>query len=122
MLRYSTYRSIYDNPVREEVSSDKPLLDVICNFAKSRAGKTMVILMIFIMGWTGAFSVVAGGMDKPKGEKHVIVQPGDSLWSIASSHKPRDMDTRDYVSSISENNDLSGPEIQAGDVLALPLW
>lgn len=123
MLRYSTYRSIYENapvltekPTRTAIQSLKSAINSIPLF------RLVMILFIAASFWTGAFSVFAGGMDKPKGEKQVIVQYGDSLWRIASLHKPEEMDTRVYMDSIRRMNGLRGPDIQAGEVLSLPIW
>lgn len=123
MLRYTTYRSIYEGQFQEETHSQASLWNRTVELIKSRGvGKLMLILLIVVLGCTGAFSVFAGGLEKPTAEKNIIVQPGDSLWSIAAAHKPKKMDTRVYISSIREVNELNGPEIQAGDVLSLPLW
>lgn len=122
MLRYSTYRSIYEEQALEETARDVSFSESFTSFVKTRFGKLAVVLTIFLLGWTGAFSVFAGGTDKPKSEKLLIVQPGDSLWRIASTHKPDRMDTRSYIALISESNRLESPNIQAGDVLSLPEW
>ena len=49
----------------------------------------------------------------------VVVQPGDSLWSIAATHYPG-ADTRERVDAIERLNGLSGPVIVAGETLQLP--
>lgn len=122
MLRYTTYRSIYEGQFQEEPHNQTNLWDRTAELIKTRGGKLLIVMLILVSGWTGAFSVFAGGVEKPTAEKTVIVQPGDSLWSIAAAHKPEKMDTRAYISSIREVNGLKGPDIQAGDVLSLPLW
>jgi LysM repeat protein len=49
----------------------------------------------------------------------VVVQPGDTLWSIASEHYPAD-DVRVRVQDIEQANGLDGPIIEAGQTLRLP--
>ena len=49
----------------------------------------------------------------------VIVQPGDTLWSIATEHYPND-DVRVRVDDIEQANGLAGPTIQVGQTLRLP--
>jgi nucleoid-associated protein YgaU len=49
----------------------------------------------------------------------VVVQPGDTLWSIASEHYPAD-DVRVRVDDIEQANGLQGPRIEAGQTLRLP--
>lgn len=120
-MRFTTYRSIYEGQYQEE-HIERTFWDRTIEFMKTRMGKVTLVILIFVSGWTGAVSVFAGGLDKPVAEKNVIVQPGDSLWGIAATHKPKEMDTRVYISSIREINGLNGPDIQAGDVLSLPLW
>jgi LysM repeat protein len=49
----------------------------------------------------------------------VVVQPGDTLWSIAAEHYPAD-DVRVRVEGIEQANGLHGPGIEAGQTLRLP--
>ena len=49
----------------------------------------------------------------------VVVQPGDTLWSIASEHYPGD-DVRTRVDDIEQANGLPGPAIEVGRTLKLP--
>ena len=49
----------------------------------------------------------------------VVVQPGDTLWSIAAEHYPG-YDVRVRVQDIEAANGLSGPTIEVGQTLRLP--
>ncbi len=51
---------------------------------------------------------------------YVIVQPGDTLWEVASELDPG-ADPRDLVAEIVRLNQLQGSSLQAGEPLALPL-
>ena len=53
------------------------------------------------------------------GVQSVVVQPGDTLWSIAVAHYP-DADPRERVDAIERQNGLNGPQITAGESLQLP--
>jgi LysM repeat protein len=53
------------------------------------------------------------------GDATVVVQPGDTLWSIASQHYPSD-DVRARVEDIERANGLHSPLIEAGETLRLP--
>lgn len=53
------------------------------------------------------------------GVQTVVVQPGDTLWSIAVAHYP-DADPRERVDAIERQNGLTGPQIAAGESLQLP--
>ncbi|GAC1506912.1 MAG: hypothetical protein NVS1B3_06880 [Candidatus Dormibacteraceae bacterium] len=64
------------------------------------------------------FAVVAhGGTAAP--DVTVVVQPGDTLWSIAAEHYPSD-DVRARVEGIERVNGLHSPVIQIGETLRLP--
>jgi nucleoid-associated protein YgaU len=49
----------------------------------------------------------------------VVVQPGDTLWSIAAQRYPSD-DVRARVDGIERANGLRSPVIEAGEILRLP--
>ena len=59
----------------------------------------------------GAAGAVAGST--------VVVQPGDTLWAIASRVAPK-ADPRVVVQQIIDRNGLAGASVQAGQVLVLP--
>ncbi|MEK3735415.1 LysM peptidoglycan-binding domain-containing protein [Paenibacillus sp. FSL M8-0334] len=123
MLRYSTYRSIYDTvPAQQESVAERWMKRARQHMSTIPAIKIVLLLFIIVSGWTGAYTVFAGGADKPVQAVEFIVQPGDSLWSIASSQKPKNTDTRVYLEHIRRYNGLKGTEIQAGEVLKLPVW
>ena len=46
---------------------------------------------------------------------------GDTLWSIANEYKSEDMSTGEFVYMIKKANDLTTSEINAGDVLLIPV-
>ena len=49
----------------------------------------------------------------------MVVQPGDTLWTIASERYPSD-DTRARIDEIERLNNLSSPVIVVGETLRLP--
>jgi nucleoid-associated protein YgaU len=53
------------------------------------------------------------------GVSSVVVEPGDTLWSIAASAADGD-DVRDVVDRIQELNRLEGSGLVPGQVLLLP--
>jgi nucleoid-associated protein YgaU len=64
------------------------------------------------------FAVVAHG-GTPAQDVTVVVQQGDTLWSIAAEHYPSD-DVRARVEAIERANGLHSPVIQIGETLRLP--
>lgn len=51
--------------------------------------------------------------------EHMVVQPGQTLWSIAADRYPGD-DVRTRVDEIIDANHLSGGQVYAGETLVLP--
>ncbi|WP_455137163.1 LysM peptidoglycan-binding domain-containing protein [Thermophilibacter sp.] len=54
------------------------------------------------------------------GERVVVVQPGDSLWSIAEGSDVAGASTSDVVSWMMERNALRGAELSVGQRLVAP--
>ena len=54
-----------------------------------------------------------------RGMRQVVVDPGQTLWSIASAAEPA-ADPRAVIQQITEANSLAGSTIQAGQVLWVP--
>jgi len=73
-------------------------------------------LLVLIAAVTLAV-VAHGGSAQP--DTTVVVQPGDTLWSIAANHYPAD-DVRVRVEDIERANGLQGPNIEVGQALRLP--
>ena len=72
----------------------------------------------------GAVAVVAVGLaaavhGDTQPATTIIVQPGDTLWSIAAERYPAD-DVRVRVQDIEQANGLQGPRIEVGQSLKLP--
>ena len=51
--------------------------------------------------------------------EHMVVQPGQTLWSIAGERYPGD-DVRTRVDQIIDANHLQGGQVYAGETLTLP--
>jgi len=80
-------------------------------------GRLGVVIGLTIAA-TVALAVVAHGGSAPV-VSTVVVQPGDTLWSIASAHYPSD-DVRIRVDDIERANRLPSPVIEVGQTLQLP--
>lgn len=73
----------------------------------------LVVVATLAGGGVGETAPEAGG------PLAVRVQPGDTLWGIASEHAPAGSDVRAYVDALIELNGLDG-QLQAGARLRLP--
>lgn len=63
------------------------------------------------------WAAFARSSDASQAERRYVVQPYDTLWSIAA---PRHSDPREGVWEIQQRNDLEGATIVPGQVLVLP--
>src|ERR1700704_3391531 len=81
------------------------------------AGRLAAVLLLALAVSLGLAVVAHGG--SANADSTVVVQPGDTLWSIAAAHYPSD-DIRARVQDIESANGLGGPVIEVGETLRLP--
>ena len=86
-------------------------------FRLGGAKRTLAVLGAVAAANLALALAVHGG--SPAVYTEVVVQPGDTLWSIASEHYPRD-DVRARVEDIERANGLQSPFIQVGETVKLP--
>jgi nucleoid-associated protein YgaU len=76
---------------------------------------------VALTAWITPLVTAGGGADlRLTGESSVVVEQGDSLWSIAASVAGEGDDVRAVVDRIQELNGLSGSAVLPGQVLELP--
>jgi hypothetical protein len=84
-------------------------------------GRLVLLVMAAVIGFT-AFGLGRASADGPSAShpvpQSVVVQPGDTLWSIAERVSPN-ADPRDVVGSIKTLNHLTGADLVAGQTLRL---
>jgi LysM repeat protein len=80
-------------------------------------GRPAVAFLVLVIAGFG-LAMEAFGDTAPL-ESTVVVQPGDTLWGIASAHYPG-ADPRERVDAIERLNGLDSPVIEAGETLRLP--
>lgn len=90
---------------------------------KSRVRFTAFVL-VALFAVTGIFNTVIGSFNASGAEYQdymtIEVTAGDTLWTIASSYMPSDMDTRQAVHIIQEMNDISNV-IEPGMIIKVPV-
>jgi hypothetical protein len=81
------------------------------------AGAVVVSLTagFLLAGGPGSTSAAS----RPGTPKAVVVQPGDTLWALATRYAPDSVDPRAYVDAVQELNGLAGAPV-AGMRLKLP--
>ena len=80
-------------------------------------GRWGVVLIAAVCISVGLSKVALG--DAGAVQAVVVVQPGDTLWGIASARYPAD-DVRVRVDQIERLNGLQSPQIEVGETLRLP--
>ncbi|MEO8745594.1 MAG: LysM peptidoglycan-binding domain-containing protein [Candidatus Dormiibacterota bacterium] len=78
----------------------------------------LVAVLLLALAVSLALAVVAHG-GSASSDSTVVVQQGDTLWSIAAHRYPSD-DVRARVQDIERANGLNSPLIEAGETLHLP--
>lgn len=92
-------------------------------YIRRRLLATLVLATVLAVAWIGAGSVLASRSGDPasaaaaRPATSYVVQPGDTLWSIAESHHGS-RSQAEYVDVLVQLN--HGATIQVGQVLSLP--
>lgn len=50
----------------------------------------------------------------------VVVQPGDTIWELAATHRPAGTSTQDYAMAVVLHNDLTATALRPGTIVELP--
>jgi hypothetical protein len=82
--------------------------------ARIRIGRVLFVLAIL---WVVFMKAAYGG--GRTGTEQVMVQPGQTVWSIAAERYP-EADTRGMVGEIVRLNDLGDQPVYAGEQLQVP--
>lgn len=89
--------------------------------SKSRFLIFLLICMFILTGvfntMTGAYDAIAS--DSPQSYISVNVSSGDTLWDIAETYMPQDMDTREAVYIIKKVNNISST-VRDGQTILIP--
>ena len=85
---------------------------------KRLAVLTLTVFIVFSLSM--AFNS-SGASDVQEYVKFAV-QPGDTLWQIARTHSPANMDIREYIYQIQVINNVKNSVIRPGDVLLLPVY
>jgi LysM domain-containing protein len=97
---------------------------VMATVRLTRRGRIVLVLFVMTLLVLAGFTLGHGSSQAadshPRQTSHtLIVQPGESLWSVASRIAPHS-DPRAVVADIESLNHLSGPAVEPGQQLAVP--
>lgn len=110
---------------RRPVPACAPEFDVAPGLRLTRRARRLGVVLGLAVGvvvgsWVG--SMVSGGGDglRLAGESSVVVEQGDTLWSIAATLAGSGDDVRAVIAEIRELNGLSNASLVPGQTLVLP--
>ncbi|CAH8246827.1 LysM peptidoglycan-binding domain-containing protein [Paenibacillus melissococcoides] len=107
-------RSTMHQPVKQKCYNRRKLIRAILLF-----GLLFLLCAGIVQAWGDDDTV----SEQPSVvTERVLVQPGDSLWEIATVYKPNGMDTREYIHKIIQLNELRGHTLQSGIVIVVPIF
>jgi hypothetical protein len=89
----------------------------------TRRGRLVLVMTVMMIAVIAGFTIGRGSSLAASGARHhqqrVLVEPGETLWSVAARVAPHD-DPRLVVADIEALNHLSGGEVEAGQQLLVP--
>jgi hypothetical protein len=92
----------------------------------TRRGRFVVVLLLlavalvaFTLGRTTTSEAASAGSASAPTYQTVVVEPGQTLWQLAAQIAPH-TDPRVTVQRLVDLNDLAGPDVVAGQQLAVP--
>lgn len=77
-------------------------------------GKTLLVLLVSVVAWAG----FVHPSEATSRDATYVVQPGDTLWTIASRHYAGD--AREAIWRLRSTNRLESSSLQPGQRLRLP--
>ena len=91
----------------------------------TRRGRRFVVALalggaVALGAWIAPYVTGGDGGLSLAGESSVVVEPGDTVWSIAGEVAGNEQDVRVVVDAIEELNHLEGSVVVPGQVLQLP--
>ncbi|WP_149095134.1 LysM peptidoglycan-binding domain-containing protein [Paenibacillus terrae] len=120
-MKYSTYQSIFPmNLEKMQNVRNERRAQLVRTISNSLLPKLLILVIVAWIAGAGVLTVFAAPSVSNEEVAKLIVQHGDTLWQIASNHKPERMDTRVYIEGIVRINGLEDRGVQAGQVLKLP--
>lgn len=84
-----------------------------------RFGRLALTILLSALAATVA-GRAAAGTQAPRPAERVEVRAGDTLWTIARARVGEAGDPRPVIQAIMDLNELSGPELLAGQTLLMP--
>ena len=87
---------------------------------RQRSAFFMIMMVVVMMMAHSAFSKYNDGNEETQ-VISVVVQPGDTMWTIAAEYMPEDADIREFMYEIAANNGIKDCNIVSGQTIYVPV-
>ncbi len=81
-----------------------------------------IITVLIVLLFTSKNSVAQADEMVIETYRSEVIQPGDSLWSLAEEYRLPDMSVEEYMIEIRRINQMSSNELVSGEYLILPIY
>ena len=96
---------------------------------KEKKMSTIMITFVLIFGCFLFGSILSSAqntrIEEPiefKYYKSIVIQPGDSLWSLAETYADSESNRKEYIEELKQINQLDSEKIQTGKHLIIPYY
>lgn len=83
------------------------------------SGLFAALIIIFVLSFSLKTNAKEYKTVNTKIYTSIMIEEGDSLWSIAKENKPEDISVNEYINHIMKINQLKNNEIHAGSFLTI---
>ena len=81
-----------------------------------------IILILMVLLFTSQNSVAQADEMVIETYHSKVIQPGDTLWSLAEEYRLPDMPIEEYIKEVRRINQMSSNELISGEHLILPIF
>lgn len=112
-----------ETAVARETAATRPVKLRLTRRGRIVVGGFLTVITAALLALLATFSApgaIASNEHTADDFGYVVIEPGDSLWTIATQLDP-ESDPRDLIAEIVRLNQLEGSGVVAGELLAVPL-
>ena len=81
-----------------------------------------IILFLMVLLFTSQNSVAQADEMVIETYRSEVIQPGDTLWSLAEAYRLPDMPVEEYIKEVRRINQMNSNELVSGEYLILPIY
>ena len=81
-----------------------------------------IIMVLIILLFTSQNSVAQADEIVIETYRSEMIQPGDTLWSLAEEYRLPDMPIEEYIMEVRRINQMNSNELVSGEYLILPIY